>query len=125
MEVTEQSVVTLAKADPYLVTVALAELAAKAVLVARPDEEGQPNVDALYLHAINAAQKSITIENAYFVPPKNLRDALVDAARRGVDVKVMTNSRASNDFGAVSDCARYFYDELLAAGVKVSVLSGV
>ena len=86
---------------------------------ARPDEEGNPNVDALYLHAINAAQKSITIENAYFVPPKNLRDALIDAARRGVDVKVMTNSRASNDFGAVSDCGRYFYDEMLAAGVKV------
>lgn len=86
---------------------------------ARPDEEGQPNVDALYLHAINAAQKSITIENAYFVPPKGLREALIAAAKRGVEVKVMTNSRASNDFGAVSDCGRYFYDEMIAAGVKI------
>jgi cardiolipin synthase len=86
---------------------------------ARPDEEGQPNVDALYLHAINAAKKSITIENAYFVPTREIREALAAAARRGVEVKVMTNSRASNDFGAVSDAGRYFYDPLIEAGVKI------
>jgi cardiolipin synthase len=31
----------------------------------------------------------------------------------------MTNSRASNDFGAVSDAGRYFYDPLIEAGVKI------
>jgi cardiolipin synthase A/B len=86
---------------------------------ARPDEEGQPNIDALYLHSINAAKKSIVIENAYFVPPKDLREALIAAAKRGVDVRIMTNSKASNDIGVVTDCARYFYDPLIAAGAKI------
>lgn len=89
------------------------------VVQARPDEEGDKNVNALYLNAIKSAQKTIAIENAYFLPPKDLRDALIDAAKRGVDVKVMTNSRASNDTAFVSDAARYFYDEMIAAGVKI------
>jgi cardiolipin synthase len=73
----------------------------------------------LYLESIRTAQRSITIENAYFLPPKELRSALMDAARRGVDVRVMTNSRASNDMGFVSDAARAFYDDLIKAGVKI------
>lgn len=85
----------------------------------RPDQEGDNNVKNLYRQAIDTAQKSITIENAYFLPPKELHDALIAAAHRGVDVKVMTNSRASNDTGVVSDAARYFYDDLIKAGVKV------
>lgn len=89
------------------------------VVQARPDEEGDKNVNALYLNAIKSAQKSIVIENAYFLPPKDLRDALIDAAKRGVDVKVLTNSRASNDTAFVSDAARYFMDDMIAAGVKI------
>lgn len=89
------------------------------VVQTRPDQEGDSNTTNLYRQAIDTATKSITIENAYFVPPKELRDALIKAARRGVDVKVMTNSRASNDTGVVSDAARYFYDDLIKAGVKV------
>ena len=69
--------------------------------------------------AIRSAEESITIENAYFVPPEELREALIDAAKRGVDVRVMTNSRASNDMGIVSDASRYYYDELIDAGVKI------
>ncbi|MBS1148801.1 MAG: cls [Myxococcaceae bacterium] len=85
----------------------------------RPDQEADANTTNLYRQAIDTATKSITIENAYFLPPKELRDALVRAAHRGVEVKVMTNSRASNDTGVVSDAARYFYDDLIKAGVKV------
>lgn len=73
----------------------------------------------LYLKSIDAAQKSITIENAYFLPPPDVRKALIAAAKRGVEVKVLTNSKQSNDMGFVSDAARYFYDDLLKAGVKI------
>jgi cardiolipin synthase len=41
------------------------------------------------------------------------------AAKRGVDVRVMTNSREANDMGFVSDAARHFYDDLMKAGVKI------
>lgn len=83
------------------------------------DDTRDSNTLRLYQRSIEQAQASITIENAYFLPPPELRQALIDAAKRGVEVKVMTNSRASNDSGFVSDAARYFYDDLLAAGVKL------
>lgn len=85
----------------------------------RPDQERDKNTHALYLQAIRSARESITIENAYFLPPEDLRKALCAAARRGVEVKVMTNGRESNDLGIVSDAARYFYDDLISAGVKL------
>ena len=84
-----------------------------------PADEKDSNTVNLYRKAIDSAQKSITIENAYFLPPKELRDALVRASARGVQVQVMTNSRASNDMGVVSDASRYFYDDLMKAGVKI------
>ncbi|MDP3501372.1 MAG: phosphatidylserine/phosphatidylglycerophosphate/cardiolipin synthase family protein [Myxococcales bacterium] len=73
----------------------------------------------LHLRSIETAQKSITIENAYFLPPPEIRKALIAAAKRGVDVKVMTNSREANDMGFVSDAARHFYDDMMKAGVKI------
>jgi cardiolipin synthase len=90
------------------------------VVQSNPEIDGLVGTtDKLYLRAIETAQKSITIENAYFLPPPELREALAAAAKRGVDVKVMTNSKASNDMGFVSDAARHFYDDLLEAGVKI------
>ncbi|MFO0597677.1 MAG: phosphatidylserine/phosphatidylglycerophosphate/cardiolipin synthase family protein [Myxococcaceae bacterium] len=90
------------------------------VVQSNPEVKGLINTnDKLYLRAIENAQKSITIENAYFLPPPEIRKALISAAQRGVDVKVMTNSKASNDMGFVSDAARYFYDDMMKAGVKI------
>jgi cardiolipin synthase len=92
------------------------------VRVVQQHPEGDPPEDhllQLYVRAIGAATKSITLENAYFVPPQELRDALVDAARRGVRVRVMTNSKESSDMGFVVDAARYHYDALIAAGVEI------
>lgn len=85
----------------------------------RPEEDDDQNTRNLYLAAIRSATKSVTIENAYFLPPAQLRHALVNAARRGVDVRIMTNSRESNDIGIVSDASRYFYDDLIEAGAKI------
>ncbi|MBX5482875.1 MAG: phosphatidylserine/phosphatidylglycerophosphate/cardiolipin synthase family protein [Myxococcaceae bacterium] len=90
----------------------------------RPEEDGDRNTHELYLQCFRSARRWIRIENAYFLPPADLRKALCDAARRGVDVLVMTNSRESNDLAVVTDAARYFYDELIAAGVRVFEKTG-
>jgi cardiolipin synthase len=95
------------------------------VVQSNPEVKGLVGTnDKLYLRAIENAQKSITIENAYFLPPPEIRKALIDAAKRGVKVEVMTNSRASNDMGFVSDAARYFYDDMLKAGVNIHEKQG-
>lgn len=95
------------------------------VVQSNPEVKGLVNTnDKLYLRAIEHAQKSITIENAYFLPPPEIRQALINAAKRGVEVRVMTNSRATNDIGFVSDAARYFYDDMIKAGVQVFEKTG-
>jgi cardiolipin synthase len=71
----------------------------------------------LYM-AIQAAQTRIWIENAYFVPDGQIREALVAAARRGVDVKIVVPG-ARTDSPNVRLASRYHYGELLECGVEV------
>ncbi len=109
-----------AKLFPALEPVAGGAGASVRVVQSNPEVKGLVGTnDKLYLRAIENTQKSITIENAYFLPPPEIRKALIDAAKRGVEVKVMTNSKEANDMGFVSDAARYFYDDMIKAGVKV------
>ena len=115
-------VATTASATTQLFPTPTKSLGGPQVRVVQHHPHGDPPDDhtmQLYLNTINAATKSITIENAYFVPPKLVRDALVAAAHRGVSVRVMTNSKQSSDMGFVVDAQRYFYRELLAAGVQI------
>ena len=71
----------------------------------------------LYM-AIQASRRSIWIENAYFVPDWQIREGLVAAARRGVDVRVVVPGEHM-DAPNVRAAARYHYGELLDAGVKI------
>ncbi|MHB8138894.1 MAG: cardiolipin synthase [Smithellaceae bacterium] len=70
-----------------------------------------------YVAAITYAEKSIHLTNAYFVPDKQILKAFTDAARRGVDVKIILPS--TSDFQLVLNAARHNYSELLEAGVKI------
>jgi cardiolipin synthase len=109
-----------AKLFPTLEPVAGGAGTSVRVVQSNPEVKGLVGTnDKLYLRAIENAQKSITIENAYFLPPPEIRKALIDAAKRGVEVRVMTNSKEANDMGFVSDAARHFYDDMINAGVKV------
>ncbi len=46
----------------------------------------------MYLAAFNSAEKSIHLTNSYFVPDERTQKALIDAAARGVDVKISPRS---------------------------------
>jgi len=70
-----------------------------------------------YVAAITYAEKSIHLTNAYFVPDKQILKAFTDAARRGVDVKIILPS--TSDYELVLNAARHNYSELLEAGVKI------
>jgi cardiolipin synthase len=50
---------------------------------------GDTNVEALYYLAIAAARETLDLTAAYFVPRPAFTDALVDAAERGVRVRVL------------------------------------
>ncbi len=81
--------------------------------------EGQKNraTYMAYLSAITFASESIHLTNAYFVPDRQTVQALTDAAKRGVDVKIILPSK--------SDCVpalyagHFHYSQLLRSGVKL------
>ncbi|PJG84086.1 cardiolipin synthase [Caviibacterium pharyngocola] len=67
--------------------------------------------------AIFSARKSITITSPYFVPSHNIAEALRLAALRGVEVTLILPKK--NDSLMVGWASRTFFDDLLAAGVKI------
>lgn len=70
-----------------------------------------------YLLAILGAQKSVRIMNAYFIPDRVIRRALIRAARRGVVVEVIVGG--STDVKAALYATRSFYSMFLKAGVRI------
>jgi len=70
-----------------------------------------------YISAFAHADKYIHLTAAYFVPDRQVVQAIIDAARRGVDVRIIFPS--FSDVGLMVHAGRSYYDELLAAGIKV------
>jgi cardiolipin synthase A/B len=87
-------------------------------LASSPREEGAP--DPLYLaliSAIESAETEVCITNAYFVPHPQLLEALIAAAGRGVDVRLVLPGKTDN--AIVFHAGRSNYQPLLEAGVKI------
>ncbi len=65
-----------------------------------------------------AAQESLFISSAYFVPPRGSRRLLRQAVARGVDVRVLHPGN-NTDHLSTWYAARAYYEELLGAGVRI------
>jgi cardiolipin synthase A/B len=72
----------------------------------------------MYLMAITAASHSIHLASAYFVPDKLTINAIVEAARRGVKVQVLTPGNKI-DTHTVREASRACWGDLLKAGVEM------
>lgn len=70
-----------------------------------------------YASRVYAATKSVYIANSYFVPDGSIRRALVRAARRGVDVRVIVP--AHSDVEPVKFAGRSQHEKLLEGGVRL------
>ena len=86
------------------------------VMAGSPDE-GVNELYAALISAVDNAEKEVRIINPYFVPHEDLRRALRDAARRGVDVTLILP--AHSDSWITYYAGRSYYGELLDAGVKI------
>lgn len=71
----------------------------------------------LHFLAIAQSQRRVWITTPYFVPDRVLQTALVTAALRGVDVRLLLPRRSDNRL--VDWASRYYYAELLEAGVRI------
>lgn len=86
------------------------------VLVSGPDSSWEA-IHRMYVSAIHAANRRVWLTTPYFVPGEAAMMALTSAALGGLDVRVMVPKMS--DSRSVTYAARSYFDELLAANVKV------
>ena len=79
---------------------------------------GSTEAERFFAYSIASARKSLYITNSYFVPDRDFRRLIADAARRGVDTRVLTVS-GKTDIKSTWYAGRARYEELLSAGVRV------
>jgi cardiolipin synthase len=81
---------------------------------------GSPStLKLLHYILIRAATKRITIQNPYFLPDPDARKALIDAVKRGVDVRVMLPSAEASDAPFVQHASHHHFGTLLKGGVRL------
>lgn len=83
---------------------------------------GEDLIGQAVLSALYRANSSITICTPYFVPSEAIFDALLQAARRGVDVNLLLPKR--NDSLMVGWASRSYFELLLEAGVRIHRFDG-
>ena len=79
-------------------------------------------IRGIYLNAIDRASHHIYMTHAYFIPDSDVLTALVRAARRGVDVRIIIPAESNH---IVADwLSRGFYSHLLRSGVRLLLYQG-
>ncbi|CAN4267563.1 Cls Phosphatidylserine/phosphatidylglycerophosphate/ cardiolipin synthases and related enzymes [Methylophilaceae bacterium] len=74
------------------------------------------DIETAYLKAINAAKTEIIIANAYFLPGRRFRQALIKAANRGVAVQLLLQGRMEY---FLMPATHAFYSMFLKSGIAI------
>jgi len=86
-------------------------------IVANDSESNDRSLYGTYVAAFTCATKRLWITHAYFAPNEELLTALIDAAKRGVDVRLIVPS--FTDSRVVLNATQATFTQLLDAGVKI------
>jgi cardiolipin synthase len=79
---------------------------------------GSENMEIMYLLAIAAAQRSILLEAAYFIPDERTVEALLEARGRGVRIEIIVPGPV-NDAKITRYASRNEWGPLLASGIVI------
>ena len=89
-------------------------------LVAYVKPEGSaPAVKILHHGVICCARKRLWIQNPYFIPEPAAIDAMGDAVKRGVDVRVLMPGASGSDNPIVQHAGHRNFEKLLRCGVRL------
>ncbi len=88
----------------------------KAAFVLRDNLLHRRDIENAYLKAINAAKSEIMIANAYFLPGRRFRQALIKAAKRGVKVELLLQGRMEYFLMLATHA---FYSVFLKSGICI------
>ena len=89
----------------------------RATLLVRDNLRHRRDIEDAYLEAINGARSDIVIANAYFLPGRRFRQALVRAAARGVTVTLILQGRV--EYLLMHYASQALYGALLSKGVRI------
>ncbi len=89
----------------------------RAALLLRDNLRHRSRIERAYRKAIGEAREEIIIANAYFVPGRKLRQALIHAAQRGVRVRLLLQGRY--EYFMQFHAVRMVYGVLLGAGMEI------
>lgn len=105
------------KTDPHIHTnKTLPDNDIEAAFVIRDNIFHKHDIERAYLHAIRHAKTEIIVANAYFMPGRRFRNALIFAAKRGVKVKLLLQGRMEY---FLMFATHAFYNILLKNGVEI------
>jgi cardiolipin synthase len=101
----------------YFPTLPRAGKSAAQMFASSPDN-GSENMQLMYLLAISAANKSIDLEAAYFIPGPLIRKALKAALKRGVRVRIIVPG-PHVDSGLVNAASQAQWGTMMQAGAHI------
>jgi cardiolipin synthase len=81
------------------------------------DRRNRRSIERAYLQQIRGARSRVLITNSYFIPDRQVRRALADAAERGVEVSVLLP--VDSDVPAVGYATRRLYGWMLERGIRI------
>jgi cardiolipin synthase len=79
---------------------------------------GSTEAERFFALSIASARQRLWITNSYFVPDREFRRMIAEAARRGVDTRILT-AGTNTDVKSTLYAGRARYEELLRAGVRI------
>ncbi|HKA44311.1 MAG TPA: cardiolipin synthase ClsB [Burkholderiales bacterium] len=89
----------------------------RAAFLVRDNIGHRREIEEAYLEAIERSRSEVLIANAYFFPGLSFRRALMDAAARGVQVKLLLQGRA--EYVLLYYASRALYGAFLEAGIEI------
>lgn len=92
------------------------KIGVEAAYVVRDNLLHRRDIEKAYLDGIKKARAEIIIANAYFIPGRKFRKALVDAAARGVTVKLLLQGNMEYFFMLATHA---FYEYLLKQNIEI------
>ena len=89
----------------------------RAAFILRDNLRYRRTIERAYLFYIASAKTEIFIANAYFLPGGQLRGALIDAAKRGVKVRLLLQGKI--EYQMQYHATRWIYDLFLREGIEI------
>ncbi|WP_126447572.1 cardiolipin synthase ClsB [Sterolibacteriaceae bacterium J5B] len=101
--------------DPCGQPAAIGDVAA--AFVVRDNLRHRRDIEQAYLEALTGARRDVLIANAYFLPGRRFRHALIDAARRGCHVTVLLQGQV--EYALLHYATQALYGQLLDNGIRI------